>query len=167
MLKLHVFLKQVTGLEKSVGDATFKFEPFVLHVQCKELGDAQLLVNVTLNQNETSGCLEENKIITCFSWFVPSSAHCCNKLWPQEFWYNCGKERQDHHGKMQTVLCAFSALNTTEMCLLYRRYAAHIVLRFLSATKGTSSPLTSTLISSSELRTRRWMKILKEQRGIQ
>lgn len=47
--ELCVFLKQVTGLEKSVGDATFKFEPFVLHVQCKELGDAQLLVNATLN----------------------------------------------------------------------------------------------------------------------
>ncbi|TRY87546.1 hypothetical protein DNTS_007096 [Danionella cerebrum] len=25
------------GLEKSVGDATFKFEPFVLHIQCKAL----------------------------------------------------------------------------------------------------------------------------------
>jgi len=49
ILKLCVCLKQVTGLEKSVGDATFKFEPFVLHVQCKQLGDAQLLVNVTLN----------------------------------------------------------------------------------------------------------------------
>jgi len=49
ILKLCACLKQVTGLEKSVGDATFKFEPFVLHVQCKQLGDAQLLVNVTLN----------------------------------------------------------------------------------------------------------------------
>lgn len=41
--------KQVRGLEKSVGEATFKFEPFVLHVQCKHLTDAQLLVSVTFN----------------------------------------------------------------------------------------------------------------------
>lgn len=48
-LKLCVFLKQLTSLEKYVGDATLKFEPFVLHVQCKKLEDAQLLVTVTLN----------------------------------------------------------------------------------------------------------------------
>ncbi|KAK9979656.1 hypothetical protein ABG768_013075 [Culter alburnus] len=39
----------VTGLEKSVGDATFKFEPFVLHIQCKQLEDAQLLHTVAIN----------------------------------------------------------------------------------------------------------------------
>ncbi|XP_051991043.1 tRNA wybutosine-synthesizing protein 3 homolog [Xyrauchen texanus] len=39
----------VTGLEKSVGEATFKFEPFVLHVQCKHLEDAQLLHTVAIN----------------------------------------------------------------------------------------------------------------------
>uniref|UniRef100_A0A8C9WQ63 tRNA wybutosine-synthesizing protein 3 homolog n=1 Tax=Scleropages formosus TaxID=113540 RepID=A0A8C9WQ63_SCLFO len=33
----------VSGLERSQGDAVFKFEPFVLHVQCKQLQDAQLL----------------------------------------------------------------------------------------------------------------------------
>ncbi|KAI2667415.1 hypothetical protein H4Q32_003887 [Labeo rohita] len=39
----------LTSLKKSVGDATFKFEPFVLHVQCKQLEDAQLLHTVAVN----------------------------------------------------------------------------------------------------------------------
>lgn len=34
----------MTALEKATGDAVFKFEPFVLHVLCRELQDAQLLV---------------------------------------------------------------------------------------------------------------------------
>lgn len=34
----------MTALEKATGDAVFKFEPFVLHVLCQELQDAQLLV---------------------------------------------------------------------------------------------------------------------------
>ncbi|XP_028831686.1 tRNA wybutosine-synthesizing protein 3 homolog isoform X2 [Denticeps clupeoides] len=33
----------VSALRKSSGDAVLKFEPFVLHVQCKRLEDAQLL----------------------------------------------------------------------------------------------------------------------------
>ncbi|XP_061099400.1 tRNA wybutosine-synthesizing protein 3 homolog isoform X3 [Conger conger] len=33
----------VTALERSCGDVIFKFEPFILHVQCRQLGDAQLL----------------------------------------------------------------------------------------------------------------------------
>ncbi|CAB1326025.1 unnamed protein product, partial [Coregonus sp. 'balchen'] len=33
----------MSGLEKSCGDAVLKFEPFVLHVQCRQLEDAQLL----------------------------------------------------------------------------------------------------------------------------
>ncbi|XP_014748048.1 PREDICTED: tRNA wybutosine-synthesizing protein 3 homolog isoform X2 [Sturnus vulgaris] len=33
----------MTALEKATGDAVFKFEPFVLHVLCRELQDAQLL----------------------------------------------------------------------------------------------------------------------------
>ncbi|XP_051481708.1 tRNA wybutosine-synthesizing protein 3 homolog isoform X2 [Apus apus] len=33
----------MTALEKATGDVVFKFEPFVLHVLCQELQDAQLL----------------------------------------------------------------------------------------------------------------------------
>ncbi|KAG2461644.1 TYW3 protein, partial [Polypterus senegalus] len=33
----------ISSLQKSQGDAVFKFEPFVLHVQCHRLEDAQLL----------------------------------------------------------------------------------------------------------------------------
>uniref|UniRef100_A0A8C9VRG3 tRNA wybutosine-synthesizing protein 3 homolog n=1 Tax=Scleropages formosus TaxID=113540 RepID=A0A8C9VRG3_SCLFO len=39
----------VSGLERSQGDAVFKFEPFVLHVQCKQLQDAQLLHSLAIN----------------------------------------------------------------------------------------------------------------------
>ena len=35
---------QWESLHKSRGDAFIKFEPFVLHVQCARLIDAQLLV---------------------------------------------------------------------------------------------------------------------------
>ncbi|XP_064285328.1 tRNA wybutosine-synthesizing protein 3 homolog isoform X2 [Passer domesticus] len=34
----------MTALKKATGDVVFKFEPFVLHVLCRELQDAQLLV---------------------------------------------------------------------------------------------------------------------------
>lgn len=34
----------MTALEKATGDVVLKFEPFVLHVLCQELQDAQLLV---------------------------------------------------------------------------------------------------------------------------
>lgn len=37
---------QMTALEKATGDVVFKFEPFVLHVLCRELQDAQLLVKL-------------------------------------------------------------------------------------------------------------------------
>lgn len=33
------------ALKEVSGDAILKFEPFVLHVQCQELQDAQILVN--------------------------------------------------------------------------------------------------------------------------
>lgn len=36
---------QVSALAQSSGDAVFKFEPFVLHVQCRQLEDAQLMVS--------------------------------------------------------------------------------------------------------------------------
>ncbi|XP_075471908.1 tRNA wybutosine-synthesizing protein 3 homolog [Ascaphus truei] len=37
------------ALQKAVGDAVLKFEPFVLHVQCRMLEDAQLLHNVAID----------------------------------------------------------------------------------------------------------------------
>lgn len=36
----------MTALEKATGDVVLKFEPFVLHVLCQELRDAQLLVKL-------------------------------------------------------------------------------------------------------------------------
>ncbi|XP_010864177.2 tRNA wybutosine-synthesizing protein 3 homolog [Esox lucius] len=39
----------VSGLEKSSGDAVLKFEPFLLHVQCRQLEDGQLLHSVAIN----------------------------------------------------------------------------------------------------------------------
>lgn len=39
---------QTSGLAKSTGDAVLKFEPFVLHVQCRRLEDAQLMVRATV-----------------------------------------------------------------------------------------------------------------------
>ncbi|XP_048353691.1 tRNA wybutosine-synthesizing protein 3 homolog isoform X4 [Sphaerodactylus townsendi] len=38
----------LTALQKATNDAIFKFEPFVLHVQCRELQDAQLLHTVAI-----------------------------------------------------------------------------------------------------------------------
>ncbi|XP_040264535.1 tRNA wybutosine-synthesizing protein 3 homolog isoform X2 [Bufo bufo] len=38
-----------SGLQKAFGDAVLKFEPFVLHVQCRRLEDAQLLHSVAIN----------------------------------------------------------------------------------------------------------------------
>lgn len=64
----------VRGLEKSVGDATFKFEPFVLHVQCKQLEDAQLLHTVAINSGfRNSGITvgKKGKII-----MAVRSTHC-------------------------------------------------------------------------------------------
>ncbi|XP_026535125.1 tRNA wybutosine-synthesizing protein 3 homolog isoform X2 [Notechis scutatus] len=37
-----------TALQKAAADAIFKFEPFVLHVQCQDLEDAQLLHTVSI-----------------------------------------------------------------------------------------------------------------------
>lgn len=39
----------VSGLSRSSADAVLKFEPFVLHVQCRELKDAQLVHSVAVN----------------------------------------------------------------------------------------------------------------------
>lgn len=38
------FVLQVSALDRSSKDAVLKFEPFVLHVQCRKLEDAQLVV---------------------------------------------------------------------------------------------------------------------------
>lgn len=39
----------VTAVQKALGDAVLKFEPFVMHVQCRTLEDAQLLHSVAIN----------------------------------------------------------------------------------------------------------------------
>ncbi|XP_026710280.1 tRNA wybutosine-synthesizing protein 3 homolog [Athene cunicularia] len=39
----------MAALEKATGDVVLKFEPFVLHVLCEELQDAQLLHSVAVN----------------------------------------------------------------------------------------------------------------------
>ncbi|KAM4023105.1 tRNA wybutosine-synthesizing protein 3 homolog isoform 2-T4 [Anomaloglossus baeobatrachus] len=39
----------LSGLQKATGDAVLKFEPFVLHVQCRTLQDAQILHGVAIN----------------------------------------------------------------------------------------------------------------------
>lgn len=38
-----------SGLSRSCGDAVLKFEPFVLHIQCRMLEDAQLMHSVAIN----------------------------------------------------------------------------------------------------------------------
>lgn len=38
----------MSGLAKSIRDVVLKFEPFVLHVQCRRLEDAQLMVRRTV-----------------------------------------------------------------------------------------------------------------------
>ncbi|XP_008431728.1 tRNA wybutosine-synthesizing protein 3 homolog [Poecilia reticulata] len=39
----------MSGLSRSCGDAVLKFEPFVLHVKCRRIEDAQLLHSVAVN----------------------------------------------------------------------------------------------------------------------
>lgn len=43
-----MFVLQTSALARSSGDAVLKFEPFVLHVQCRRLDDAQLMVRGTV-----------------------------------------------------------------------------------------------------------------------
>ncbi|KAM4774038.1 tRNA wybutosine-synthesizing protein 3 homolog isoform 1-T1 [Cyanocitta cristata] len=47
----------MTALEKATGDVVFKFEPFVLHVLCQELQDAQMLVK----------CQVQNVALFCYN----------------------------------------------------------------------------------------------------
>ncbi|XP_048844656.1 tRNA wybutosine-synthesizing protein 3 homolog [Brienomyrus brachyistius] len=64
----------VASLERARGDAAFRFEPFVLHVQCRRLEDAQLLHSVAVNSGfRNSGMTvgKKGKIITAVR-----STHC-------------------------------------------------------------------------------------------
>ncbi|XP_023671694.2 tRNA wybutosine-synthesizing protein 3 homolog isoform X1 [Paramormyrops kingsleyae] len=65
---------QVASLARAGGDASFRFEPFVLHVQCRRLEDAQLLHSVAVNSGfRNSGMTvgKKGKIITAVR-----STHC-------------------------------------------------------------------------------------------
>ncbi|XP_069594392.1 tRNA wybutosine-synthesizing protein 3 homolog [Ranitomeya imitator] len=64
----------ISGLQKATGDAVLKFEPFVLHVQCRELQDAQLLHGVAIDSGfRNSGITvgKKGKII-----MAVRSTHC-------------------------------------------------------------------------------------------
>uniref|UniRef100_A0A3Q3XRL2 tRNA wybutosine-synthesizing protein 3 homolog n=1 Tax=Mola mola TaxID=94237 RepID=A0A3Q3XRL2_MOLML len=47
--------------DESNGDAVFKFEPFVLHVQCRQLDDAQLVHSVAINSGFRNSGLTVSK----------------------------------------------------------------------------------------------------------
>ncbi|XP_034039214.1 tRNA wybutosine-synthesizing protein 3 homolog isoform X1 [Thalassophryne amazonica] len=64
----------ISCLFKSSGDAVLKFEPFVLHVQCRTLEDAQLLHSVAINSGFRNSGLtigKKGRIITAVR-----STHC-------------------------------------------------------------------------------------------
>ncbi|XP_029930166.1 tRNA wybutosine-synthesizing protein 3 homolog [Myripristis murdjan] len=57
----------MAALAKSSGDAVMKFEPFILHVQCRRLEDAQLMHSVAVNSGFRNSGLtvsKAGKIIT-------------------------------------------------------------------------------------------------------
>nr|XP_046265537.1 tRNA wybutosine-synthesizing protein 3 homolog [Scatophagus argus] len=57
----------ISGLAESSRDAVLKFEPFVLHVQCRRLDDAQLMHSVAINSGFRNSGLtvsKTGKIIT-------------------------------------------------------------------------------------------------------
>ncbi|KAE8291429.1 tRNA wybutosine-synthesizing protein 3-like protein [Larimichthys crocea] len=57
----------ISGVSRSGGDAMLKFEPFVLHVQCRRLEDAQLMHSVAINSGFRNSGLtvgKTGKIIT-------------------------------------------------------------------------------------------------------
>lgn len=57
----------MSALARSSGDAVLKFEPFVLHVQCRRLEDAQLMHSVAVNsgfRNSGLTASKTGKIIT-------------------------------------------------------------------------------------------------------
>uniref|UniRef100_A0A0L8GLY1 tRNA wybutosine-synthesizing protein 3 homolog n=1 Tax=Octopus bimaculoides TaxID=37653 RepID=A0A0L8GLY1_OCTBM len=43
-----IIFEDVAPLEEITGDAVFKFEPFVMHIQCRELHDAQTIHAVSV-----------------------------------------------------------------------------------------------------------------------
>ncbi|XP_012713267.1 tRNA wybutosine-synthesizing protein 3 homolog isoform X2 [Fundulus heteroclitus] len=51
----------MTGLTKSTGDVVLKFEPFVLHVQCRRLEDAQLVHSAAINSGFRNSGLSVGK----------------------------------------------------------------------------------------------------------
>lgn len=64
----------ILGLQKARGNAVFKFEPFVLHVQCKDLDSAKLLHSVAINsgfRNSGVSIGKKGKII-----MAVRSTHC-------------------------------------------------------------------------------------------
>ncbi|XP_076149501.1 tRNA wybutosine-synthesizing protein 3 homolog isoform X1 [Alosa pseudoharengus] len=64
----------VLGLQKASGNAVFKFEPFVLHVQCKDIESAKLLHSVAVNsgfRNSGMSVGKRGKII-----MAVRSTHC-------------------------------------------------------------------------------------------
>ncbi|OXB54532.1 hypothetical protein ASZ78_005929 [Callipepla squamata] len=62
----------MAALEKATGDVVFKFEPFVLHVLCQELQDAQLLT------------------------FICSAAFSGYGVWVQELWHYSWERRKNY-----------------------------------------------------------------------
>ncbi|KAM9349542.1 tRNA wybutosine-synthesizing protein 3 homolog [Symphorus nematophorus] len=57
----------MSAVDRSSGDAVLKFEPFVLHVQCRRLDDAQLMHSVAINSGFRNSGLtvgKTGKIIT-------------------------------------------------------------------------------------------------------
>ncbi|KAM9720064.1 tRNA wybutosine-synthesizing protein 3 homolog isoform 4-T4 [Menidia menidia] len=57
----------MSGLSRSTNDAVLKFEPFVLHVQCRRLEDAQLMHSVAVNsafRNSGITVSKKGKIMT-------------------------------------------------------------------------------------------------------
>ncbi|XP_040912117.1 tRNA wybutosine-synthesizing protein 3 homolog isoform X2 [Toxotes jaculatrix] len=62
-----ILIDGVSALAKSSRDAVLKFEPFVLHVQCRRLEDAQLMHSVAINSGFRNSGLtvsKTGKIIT-------------------------------------------------------------------------------------------------------
>uniref|UniRef100_A0A670YKF0 tRNA wybutosine-synthesizing protein 3 homolog n=1 Tax=Pseudonaja textilis TaxID=8673 RepID=A0A670YKF0_PSETE len=64
----------LTALQKAAADAIFKFEPFVLHVQCQDLEDAQLLHTVSVEagfRNSGITVSRKGKIMMVCCFFLP------------------------------------------------------------------------------------------------
>ncbi|XP_062373330.1 tRNA wybutosine-synthesizing protein 3 homolog isoform X2 [Sardina pilchardus] len=69
-----ILIDGVLGLQKASGNAVFKFEPFVLHVQCKDIESAKILHSVAVNsgfRNSGVSIGKRGKII-----MAVRSTHC-------------------------------------------------------------------------------------------